>query len=100
MRVEEAGFPGGTSGEEPARQCRRCKRIVFDPWVGKIPWRRAWQPTPVYLPGESPGQRSLGGYSLLGHTESHATEGAACTRVEEAQVNLEGSRALESNTVT
>ena len=35
----------------------------FDPWVGKIPWKRAWQPTPVFLPGESPGQRSLVGYS-------------------------------------
>ena len=36
----------------------------FDPWVGKIPWRRAWQPTPVYLPGESHGQRSLAGWSM------------------------------------
>ena len=35
----------------------------FDPWVGKIPWRRAWQPTPVFLPGASHGQRSLAGYS-------------------------------------
>ena len=34
-----------------------------NPWVGKIPWRRAWQPTPVFLPGESHGQRSLAGYS-------------------------------------
>ena len=39
----------------------------FDPWVRKIPWRRAWQPTPVFLPGESHGQRSLGGYSPWGH---------------------------------
>ena len=36
-------------------------RDRFSPWVGKIPWRRAWQPTPVFLPGESPGQRSLAG---------------------------------------
>ena len=35
----------------------------LDPWVGKIPWRRKWQPTPVFLPGESYGQRSLVGYS-------------------------------------
>ena len=35
----------------------------FDPWVRKIPWRRAWQPTPVFFPGESHGQRSLDGYS-------------------------------------
>ena len=50
------GFPGGTSGKEPACQCRRHKRWLFDPWVGKIPWRRAWQPTPVFLPGESHGR--------------------------------------------
>ena len=43
------GFPGGTSGKEPACQCRRCKRHKFDPWVRKIPWRRAWQPTPSCL---------------------------------------------------
>ena len=60
------GFPGGTRGKEPACQCRRCKRHGFDPWVGKIPWRRAWQPTPVFLPGESHGQRSLVGYSPQG----------------------------------
>ena len=47
MRVEEAGFLGGTRGKDPVCQCRRCKRLGFDPWVGKIPWRRAWQPTPV-----------------------------------------------------
>ena len=38
------------------------KRYRFDPWVGKMPWRRAWQPTPVFLPGESHGQKSLVGY--------------------------------------
>ena len=42
-------------------------RPGFDPWFGKIPWRRAWQPTPAFLPGESHGQRSLGGYSPWGH---------------------------------
>ena len=57
------GFPGDTSGKEPTCQCRRCKRTEFHPWVGKIPWRRAWQPTPVFLTGESHGQRSLAGYS-------------------------------------
>ena len=57
-------FPGGTNGKEPACQCRRCKRQGFNPWAGKILWRRAWQPTPVFLPGESHGQRSLAGYSL------------------------------------
>ena len=42
-----------TSGKEPAYQCRRCKRCWLNPWVGKIPWRRAWQTTPLYLPTES-----------------------------------------------
>ena len=55
------GFPGSTSGKEPACQCRRHKRHRFDPWVGKIPWRRVWQPIPVFMPGES--QRNLVGYS-------------------------------------
>ena len=46
----------------------------FDPWVGKIPWRRAWQPTPVFLTGEFHVQRSLVGYSPWGHKESDTTE--------------------------
>ena len=45
----------------------------FDPWVRKIPWRRKWQPTPVFLPGKSQGQRSLAGYSPWGHKESDTT---------------------------
>ena len=53
------GFPGGASGQEPACQCRRCG---FNPWVEKILCRRAWQSTPVLLPGESHGQ-SLAGHS-------------------------------------
>ena len=44
------GFPGGARGIESACQWKRCRRRGFDPWVGKIPWRRAWQPTPVFLP--------------------------------------------------
>ena len=51
---ESPCFPGGARGKEPTCQCRRHRRFRFDPWVGKIPWRRAWQPTPVFLPGESP----------------------------------------------
>ena len=54
-------FPGGTGGKDPACQFRRYKRCRLDPWIGKIPWRRARQPTPVVLPGESHGQRSLAG---------------------------------------
>ena len=55
---EVRGFPGGASGEEPVCQCRRHKRSGFNPWVRKILWRKAWQPTPVFLPGEFHGQRS------------------------------------------
>ena len=57
------GFPGGTAVKEPHCQHRRHKRRGFDPWVGKIPWWRTGQPTPVFLPAESHGQRSLVGYS-------------------------------------
>ena len=49
-------------------------RHRFDPWVGNIPWRRKWQPTPVFLPGKSHGQRSLASYSPWGHKESDMTE--------------------------
>ena len=60
VRVDLCGLPRGLNGKELACQCRR---HGFDPWVGKVPWRRTWQPTPVFLPGESPGQRGLVGYS-------------------------------------
>ena len=47
------GLPRLLSGKESSYQCRRCRRLGFDPWVRKIPWRREWQPTPIFLPGES-----------------------------------------------
>ena len=53
------GIPIWLRGKELACQCRRFKRCGFNPWVGKIPWGRKWQPTPVFLPGKSQGQRSL-----------------------------------------
>ena len=52
------------------------KRRGFIPRVGKVPWRRAWQPTPVFLLGESHGQRSLAGYSPQGLKELDATDAA------------------------
>ena len=61
------GFPG----KEPACQCRRPE---FDPWVRKVPWRRKWQPTLVFLPGESHGQRSQWGCSPWGRKELDTTE--------------------------
>ena len=70
----QLGFPGGACGKEPIFQCRRINRLGFDAWVGKIPWRRAWQHTPVFFPGESYGQRSLRGTVPLGGKESDMTE--------------------------
>ena len=61
------------SGKEPARQCRRRKRCEFNPWAGKIPWRRKWQPTAVFLPGTFHGPRSLAGCSPWGLKESDMT---------------------------
>ena len=54
--------------------CLQCRRPRFDPWVEKIPWRRRWQPTPVLLPGESHGWKSLVGYNPWGRKESDTTE--------------------------
>ena len=72
-------FSGGSVVKNPATQCRR---LGFNPWVRKIPWRRKWQPTPIVLPGKSHGWRSLAGYSLWGHKESNTTEHMhACTHV-------------------
>ena len=54
------------------------KRCGLDPWIRKIPWWRVWQPIPVFLPGESYGQRSLVGYSPWGHKELDTTNETAC----------------------
>ena len=60
--------------KELVSQGRRCKRHRFDPWVRMIPWRRSWQLTLVFLPGESHGQRSLVGYSPQSHKELDTAE--------------------------
>ena len=67
------GFPRWQSGKQPTCQC---SRLWFDPWVRKIPWRKKWQPTPVFLPGKSHGQKSLTGYSPWDHKDSDTTEHA------------------------
>ena len=59
-------FPGGARGKEPTYNAGHLKRHGFDPWVRKTPWRRNWQPTLVFLPGESHGQRILAGYESIG----------------------------------
>ena len=68
---QKHGLPWWLSGKECTCQCRRHR---FDPSVGKIPWRREWQPTPVFLPEKSHGQRNLVGYSPWGHKESDMTQ--------------------------
>ena len=66
-------LPRWCSGKESACQCRRCR---FNPWVGKIPWRRAWQHALTFLLGKFHGRRSLAGYSPWGHKELDATKHA------------------------
>ena len=55
------------------------QELQVQPWVGKISWRRAWQPTPVFLPGESHGQRNLAGYSPWGRRQSDMTSNFTCS---------------------
>ena len=68
------GLSWWLSGKASVCQCRRHRRHWFDPWVWKIPLRRKWQLTPVFLPGKSLGQRSLAGSSPWGCKELDTTE--------------------------
>ena len=86
------GPPKWRSGKEPTCQCRRHE---FDPWVRKIPWRRAWQPTPLFLPGESHGQRSLAGYSPWGHKELDTSEWWTCIYTHKYSFGLSGAQLLK-----
>ena len=63
-------FPSGSDGKD----CLQCRKPRLDPWVRKILWKREWLTTPVFLPGEFHGQRSLAGYSPWGHGEADPTE--------------------------
>ena len=65
---------GGSRGKKSDYHCRRHKKHEFNPWVGKILWRRAWKPSPVFLPGKFHGQWSLAGCSPGGYKESGRTE--------------------------
>ena len=65
-RVEGRVFPGSSVVKNPPANSGHPWTGKFNPWTGKIPWRRKWQPTPVFLPGKSHRQRSLGGYSPWG----------------------------------
>ena len=68
------GLPWWLSGKESTCQCKRCSRCRLDSWIRKIPWRRKWQSTPLFLSGKSQGQRRLEDYSPPGCKESGVTE--------------------------
>ena len=80
-RWDRYGLPRWPSAKEPACQSRRCRRHGFDPWVGKILWRRKWQPTLVFLPRKPHGGRSLAGYNPWGRKEADRTEHKTGTRL-------------------
>ena len=82
---ETRGLCKWLCGKESACQRRRC---LFNPWVRKILWRRKWQPNPVFLPGESHGQRHFMGYSPQGLKELGVTE-HACTGYQKGQLSQE-----------
>ena len=66
--------PASSVAQMLKKICLQCRKPRFDPWVEKIPWGRKWQPTPVFLPGESQGRGGLVGCHLWGRTESDTTE--------------------------
>ena len=69
--ISHQDFPGGSDGKSI---CLQCRRPGLDPLVGKIPWRRKWQPTPVFFPGKSHGRMNQADYSPWGRKESDMTE--------------------------
>ena len=66
----------------------KCGRPKFDSWIGKIPWRKEWLPTPIFLPGKSHGQRNLAGYSPWGNKELDTTERLSLRKVTEYRINM------------
>ena len=80
------GFPSGTHAKEPSYQCKGHKRGRFDSWVSKKPWRRSWQPTQVFLPGESPLTEEPGWLqSIESHRVGHDWSDLACTNTNHAK---------------
>ena len=69
--LQQRCIPGGSAVKNSACECRRHRRHELNLWAGKIPWRRKWQPAPVFLPGKSHGQRSLVGNSMGLQTVGH-----------------------------
>ena len=85
IKVESVELPRRLSGQESTCQCRRCG---FYPRVRKIPWRRKWQPTPVFSPRKSHGQSSLAGHRPWGHKESDTTECLSAHAKQKAHLSL------------
>ena len=94
------GFPVGSVGKESACNAGGTDRPDFDPWFRKIPWRRAWQPTPAFLPGEAHGQRSLVGYSPWGHKELDTAEETEHARMPIFQSPRTAKMLCQSNFLT
>ena len=76
-----------SDSKESTCQCMRCRKCGFDPWLGKIPWRRKWEPTPVFLPEKSHGQRSLVGCGPRGRKESAMTSTHGETKIQHVKIN-------------
>ena len=84
------GFPRWLSGKEFVSQCRRHWRWMFDPWVGKIPWSRKWQPTPVFLPGKFHEQRSLPLVHGVAWLRTHTKTPSLWNKIGPSRIDLEG----------
>ena len=98
-------FPGSSVGKESTHNDTgdrlQCKRPRFDPWVGKLPWIWKWQPTPVFLPGESLGERSLVGYSAALNMPANLENSAVATGLGKGQFSFQSQRkAMPKNAQT
>ena len=74
VTLDSLGLPKWLGGKESTCQSRRCERCGLNPSVGKVPWRRNWKPTLVFLPGKSHKQRGLVSYSPWGHMSEFCTD--------------------------
>ena len=84
-------LPRWLSGKESTCQCRSHRRPGFDPWVRKIPWRRKWLCTPVFLPGKFHGQRECGGPQFIGSQRTGHNWATECTHTFSALVTSQGN---------
>ena len=89
--IQRAEHSWWLSSKESTCHGRKCRRLGFDPWVRKIPWRREWQPTLVFLPGRSHGQRNLVGYSPWDRKESDTTKWVSTEPI----IHMQGVRSNE-----